>query len=249
MSFEVKIEVFEGPFDLLLQLIMKQELDIHEVPVARITDAFLEHVESAGRLDLETATEFLLIAATLLLIKARSLLPEAPEEAGEEREDPESERVFLVEKLAEYKKFSNAADWLEARYSEHGWYLPRKREMEEDYATLYPDPFEGVELSKLAGALVDLLAEWAMVGVDTTYIAPIRVSVTERMEAVRALLGAEGKTVFSELVAACSSRIEVIATFLAVLELAKRGEARLSQRRMFGEITITAREREESSAA
>lgn len=248
MSFEVKIEVFEGPFDLLLQLIMKQELNIHEVPVARITDAFLKHISGAARLDLETATDFLLTAATLLLIKARSLLPESPE-AEAEVEDPESASFFLVGKLAEYKKFSNVADWLEGRYSEHGWYLPRTRELEEDYALLYPDPFEGVELVRLAGAMVEMLSGWAKSGVDITYIAPIRVSVAERIEAVRERLRAEGSTTFTELAASCSSKIELIATFLAVLELAKRREARLSQKRLFGEITITAREGEETSAA
>ncbi len=247
MSFEVKIEVFEGPFDLLLQLIMKQELNIHEVPIARITDSFIEHVESAGRLDLDTATEFLVIAATLLLIKARSLLP-GPEEESE-GEDSESARVFLVEKLAEYKKFSNAADFLERRYAEHGWYLPRLRELEEDYAILYPDPFEGVGIARLGEALMGLLVEWAREGVDTTYVAPIRVSVAERVESLRSLIEAQGQAKFSELAAACSSKIEVIATFLAILELAKRGEVTLTQRRVFGEITITRREREESSAA
>ena len=85
MSFEVKIEVFEGPFDLLLQLIMKQELDIHEVPVAQITASFLEHIDATETIDLDTATEFVLIAATLLLIKARSLLPR-DEEEGEAEE-------------------------------------------------------------------------------------------------------------------------------------------------------------------
>ena len=89
MSFEVKIDVFEGPFDLLLQLIMKQELDIHEVPVAAITSAFIEQIESSPELDLDTATEFLLIAATLLLIKARSLLPQ-PED---DRELPKNRRT------------------------------------------------------------------------------------------------------------------------------------------------------------
>lgn len=248
MSFEVKIEVYEGPFDLLLQLIMKQELDIHEVPIAQITRAFLEHIEGAAGLDLDSATEFLLIAATLLLIKARSLLPR-PEEELEEAEETETAQEYLVDRLIEYKKFSNVADLLENLHAEHGWFLPRMRELEEDYALLYPDPFEGVHISTLAEALMDLLVEWARESVDTTYIAPIRISVAEQIELVRGRLAADGRASFSELVADCRSKIEVIAVFLAVLELCKRGEITLTQRKLFGEIDVKPRERKESSAA
>jgi segregation and condensation protein A len=247
LSFEVKIEIFEGPFDLLLQLIMRQELDIHAVPVAQITGAFLEHMESAAKLDLDTATEFMLIAATLLLIKARSLIPPEAEE-GEAAEETENAREFLVERLIEYKQFSNAADWLQAAYAEHGWYLPRTREMEEDYASLYPDPFEGVGARDLASALMDLLVERATARVDTFYIAPIRVSVAERIEDVRARIAKQGKAKFSELVSECASKLEVIATFLAILELYKRSEIDLKQRRLFGEIDITKREADSNVA-
>ncbi len=248
MSFEVKIEVFEGPFDLLLQLIMKQELDIHEVPIAMITSAFLEHVEGPAGLDLDLATEFLLIAATLLLIKARSLLPR-PEEEQDEADDPETAREYLVERLVEYKKFSNAADLLERLHAEHGWYMPRMRELEEDYSRLYPDPFEGVPASHLAEALMVALVEWARDSVEVSYIAPIRVSIAERIESVRSRLLSEGHARFSELIEECRSKIEVIATFLAVLELCKRREVTIKQKKIFGEIFVKLREGEESSVA
>jgi len=236
LSFEVKIEVFEGPFDLLLQLIMKQELDIHEVPVAQITAAFLEHIEAAETIDLDTATEFVLIAATLLLIKARSLLPQ--DEEGEEADETENAREFLIERLIEYKQYSNAADWLADAYAEHGWFVPRAREMEEDYSSLYPDPFEGVEARDLAASLMDLLVERATEKIDTTHIAPIRISVAERLVEVRKRLGAEGKMKFSALISDCSSKLEVIATFLAILELFKRREVTLKQRKLFGDIEV-----------
>jgi segregation and condensation protein A len=247
VAFEVKIEVFEGPFDLLLQLIMRQELEISEVPVARITQSFLEHMEAAPRFDLDTATEFLLIAATLLLIKARSLIP--PTEEMEGAEEPERAREFLIEKLIEYRQFASVAEVLADRYAEHGWYLPRSRELEDDYASLYPDPFEGVIASELAGTLVDLLIQSASDRVDTSYIAPIRISVRERLEEIRGLLSDAGQARFSELVASCGSKIEVIATFLAILELCKRGEVTLRQRKIFGDIEIRSREGETSSAA
>jgi segregation and condensation protein A len=248
LSFNVKIEVFEGPFDLLLQLIMRQELDIHEVPVAQITAAFLDHINGATELDLDSATEFLLIAATLLLIKARSLLPGTEEEL-EEDEESESARLYLIDRLIEYKKFSNVADFLEKLHADNGWYLPRMRELEDDYANLYPDPFEGVHISAVAQVLTDMLVEWARDTVDTTYIAPIRVSVAEQLEKVHRILTDSGQVKFSELVSDCRSKIEVIAMFLAVLELCKRGEVKLTQRKLFGEIDIKVRERKESSVA
>ena len=247
MSFEVKIEVFEGPFDLLLQLITRQELDIYRVPVAQITDSFIRHIEEAEQFDLDTATDFLLIAATLLLIKARSLLPSGEDEP--EAGEPEGAREFLIERLVEYKTFSGAADWLTERYSQEGWYTPRLREIEADYAGLYPDPFEGADVSLLACTLLDLLVDRTGSTVDIGYIAPIRVSVAEYMDRVRQELYPGGSATFGRLVEKCTTKIELIATFLAVLELYKRGEILLSQRRLFGEIKLTARGNGESDVA
>lgn len=248
MSFEVSIDAYEGPFDLLLQLIMKQELDIHQIPVAQITAAFLEHLEGSAGLDLDAATEFLLIAATLLLIKTRSLLPR-PEEEEEEAEESETAREYLIDRLIEYKQYQTAAEWLERLYGEHGWYLPSLKELADGYSHLYPDPFEGVSAESLPAALIGLLAERTAERVDTSFIAPIKISVAEHIERVRSVLARESATTFSRLVAACRSKIEVIATFLAILELYKRGEASLSQRRLFGEIDIRSREVEKNSAA
>ncbi|MHB8897038.1 MAG: segregation and condensation protein A [Candidatus Geothermincolia bacterium] len=241
MSFEVQIEVFQGPFDLLLQLIMKQELNIHEVPVAQITTSFLEYIEGDGELDLDTATEFMLIAATLLLIKARSLLP-PDEDEFEAADESENAREFLIERLLEYKQYSNAADWLQDAYAEHGWYMPRLRELEDDYSSLYPDPFEGVSEREMARALMDLLVERATERVDTTFIAPIRISVAERIEDLRGRIEREGHARFSTLVTECATKLEVIATFLAILELFKRGEVLLAQKKIFGDIDIRKRE-------
>lgn len=247
MSFEVKIEVFEGPFDLLLQLIMKQELDICEVPVAKITASFIEHMDGSP-LDLDTATEFLLIAATLLLIKTRALLPR-PDEDGGTCEESETAHEFLVERLIEYKQYQTASEWLEGRYGEHGWYVPSLKELADGYSHLYPDPFEGVSVQSLPAALVGMLSERTVERVDTSYIAPIKISVAEHIERVRGELARERVTTFSRLVADCRSRIELIATFLAILELYKRGEALLSQRKLFGEIEVKSREVEKNSAA
>ena len=248
MSFDVKIEVFEGPFDLLLQLITNHELSVNEVPVAQITSSFLEHIQEASDLDLDTATEFLLIAATLLLIKARSLLPPLEEETDEE-DDPESAREDLVDRLLEYKTFSNASEWLVDQYARNGWYTPRLREMEEDYSQLYPDPFEGVKVSGLSQALMELLIDRAPVPVDTSHIAPIKVSVAEHIGRVRATINDVGQTTFRELISGCRSKLEVIATFLAILELYKSGEVTLTQRKRFGKIEVKKVEGEKDSVA
>ncbi len=236
MSFDVRIEVFEGPFDLLLQLILRKELDICDVPIADITDSYISHIQSAPRLDLETATEFLLIAATLLLMKARTVLDYRDGKIAEEETETVSNE--LAEKLINYSKFKNAAEWLEARYAEHGLCFPTMRELESAYSNLYPDPFEGVKADKLAATLIDLLLENPQAIVDTSYIAPIRVSITEHINRIRRILKDKPTTSFSEITRKLTSKIEVIAAFLAVLELFKNGEISLKQPRIFGEIEI-----------
>lgn len=248
MAFDVKIESFEGPFDLLLGLIMKQELDIQEVPISQITAAYLEHVEALPEFDLDSATEFLLIAATLLYIKAHSLLPSPEDEIGAAEEAGDA-LEYLAERLIEYKQFSNAAEWLAGAYAVHGLFSPRLRELEEDYACLYPDPFEGVSIESLPEALMELLMERAPFPVDTTYIAHVRISVAKHIQIVRERLSAEEETTFGKLIEGYESKLEVIATFLAVLELYKEGELKLSQRRPFGEIAIKKLDKDESSAA
>lgn len=236
MSFDVKIEVFEGPFDLLLQLILRRELDICDVPIADITDSYIAHIQSAPRLDLETATEFLIIAASLLLIKARALL----EFRGRKGADEETETVTgeLAEKIIKYSKFRNAADWLGVRYAEHGLCFSTMRELESAYSSLYPDPFGGITADKLASTLIDLLLENLPAIVDTSYIAPIRVSVAEHINKIRDILKTNPKTSFSEITRGLATKIEIIAAFLAVLELFKDGEISVRQPRIFGEIEI-----------
>lgn len=248
MSFQVKIEIFEGPFDLLLQLILRQELDIHEVPIAQITSSYLEHLEDLEELDLESTTEFLVIAATLLLIKARSLLP-STEQEPDLTEDSENARDYLIDRLVEFKQFQNASEWLAGLYAEHGWYLPTLRELEMDYSYLYPDPFEGVRIDDLGRVLMDLFVDRARDQVDTSYIAPIKVSVAQHIDRISSALKEREKTSFSKLAESCESTMDVIAAFLAVLELYKRGRLSMSQRRPFGDIIIKRREGERSSAA
>jgi segregation and condensation protein A len=202
-------------------------------------------MDTAG-MDLESATEFLVTAATLLLLKARSLLP--GDEEPEEMEETEAAREQLLERLLAYRKYQEAAGWLGDAYAEHGWYSPSLKELYVEYSSLYPDPFARVSSDELGPALVELLLLKTEERVDTTFIAPIRVSVSEQVERVREVLSAEGKTTFTLLTAKCETKIELIAMFLAVLELFKRGELTFSQRRIFSEIDIKAKEGEKSVA-
>lgn len=246
MDFQVKIEVFEGPFDLLLQLILSDELDIHKVPIALITDSYIEHIEKIDNFDLDSATEFLLIAATLLLLKARSLFPQEEEEALEE---VESSAEVLADRLVEYKKYSNVSRWLEEHYALNGLFTPRFKELETDYSSLYPDPFEGVSVENLSLVLLELLSRRAESQVDTSHIAPIRVSVAKRIEEVRKILESSESVSFKELAHQCKSRIELVATFLAILELYKSCEIDLEQRKLYGDIRIRRKKGVENNAA
>ncbi|MBN1289604.1 MAG: segregation/condensation protein A [Actinobacteria bacterium] len=245
MSFKIKIEVFEGPFDLLLKLILRQELDIHQVPIADITSAFMEHIKESPVIDLDTATEFLIITSTLLLIKARSLIRATGLEDQIE-EESEQAKDSLVNSLIKYKTFSNAGMWLEEAYARNGWYLPSMREVEAEYAELYPDPFEGVKIEDLAQAIIEMLIRNVGVEVDTSYIAKVRISVEEHKLRVREFMRDNQSTTFSALIEECRSKTEIIGTFLALLELFKRGEITLRQSKPFSEIGVKVTESEKS---
>ncbi|MDD5748552.1 MAG: segregation/condensation protein A [Actinomycetota bacterium] len=235
MDFSVSIGVFEGPFDLLLQLILKNEVSIYSVPIARITDDYLKHLEIAQVVDLDSATEFILIASTLLLIKASSLIPA---EEGEELIEAENAREFLVDRLTEYKKFSDIAAEFERIYEREGCFAPTMRELETDYSALYPDPFDGITVDILSETIIELFSKRALRKVDTSHIAPIRVSIEEKMVAVRKAISKSKRIKFSDVVQGCDSKIELIAFFLAILELYKEKEIEIKQKKLFGEIEI-----------
>jgi segregation and condensation protein A len=234
VSYLVKLEVFEGPFDLLLHLIGRKEIDIYQVSVAEITDDYLRYIQDMQRLDLEVATEFLLIAATLLKLKSDSLLP-APEKEGEEV-SPAELREELLWRLVQYQKFRNAAAELASRLEREERYYYREVDLEEPFRDLVPDVLRHLTLEKLVRAARELVQ--AEEEVDVSYIAPIRVNVSDFMDRVRRVLAERGRTTFRELTADCALRIEIIATFLALLELYKREEVDISQAVRFGDIEV-----------
>ncbi len=236
MPYQVKLRVFEGPFDLLLHLIGRKEIDIYEISIAEITDEYLAYIESMRELDLEVATEFLLIAATLLKLKSDSLLP-APEKEVEDLA-PQELREELLWRLVEYQKFRNAAEELAGRLEREERYYYRQVDLEEPFRDLVPDVLRGLTLEMLAAAAREFAQ--GEDEVDVGYIAPIRVKVEDFMQRVRRALERGGRTTFRELTRDCALRIEVIAFFVALLELFKREEIDLRQATRFGDIEIYA---------
>jgi len=229
-SYCVKLESFEGPLDLLLHLIKKEEIDIYDIPIAHITLQYLSYIEMMQMLDLDVAGEFLVMAATLMRIKAKMLLPAGPEEE-EEEEDPREE---LVRRLLEYKRFKEAAQTLKEREDQ------MRRVFERGFSEI---AFENGEAELEEANLFDLLdalraALARTVEPPAHEVESDRLNVIRRIEEVWEVLRSRGKVRFSELLEACRTRMEMIGTFISVLELIKSGRAGAVQRSVFGEIWI-----------
>lgn len=240
MPYQIRIQAFEGPFDLLLHLIAKRELDIYEVSLAEITEEYLAHLRRMEDLDLEVATEFLVVAATLIEIKAARLLPGPP--ADDEEALALSDRDLLIARLLEYRAFKDAADRLRALMADNAGSIGRGAGPGPEFANLAPDLMARVSPADLRTLAAAALSDKAIPHVDVSHIAPIRVSVTEAIGEIAALLEEQPRATFRELTRNCRARIEVIVRFLAVLELVKRGTADVAQAGTFGEIVVLRRE-------
>lgn len=238
MGYEVSTPVFEGPFDLLLHLILKEEVDLWEISLARIVDAFCAEVEHFETVDLELTTEFLLIAATLVELKARRLLPGRDDVEIDEELWRFEERDLLLARLLECKTFQDAAQILHARMLEARESVARVVGPEEPFRSLAPDPLERVSLDQLLAAAQRGLAPKPSEEVDTEHVAPIRASVRDAIETVLALLPDHGAVRFRELVFGVREKLEIIVRFLAVLELFKQGVVDLEQVENFGELVV-----------
>jgi segregation and condensation protein A len=242
-GLRIRLATFEGPLDLLLHLIKRDEVDIYDIPIAHITHQYLETIRTMRLLDLEVAGEFLVMAATLMRIKARLLLPPSPlEEAGEEG-DPREE---LVQRLLEYRKFKEVS--LTLRGHEERRALVRPKGYTPRVESNEPLPLKPTSLFQLMDALRAVLHRMDDESVHEVVLPPV--TVEERMEAVRAALRTAwgGQVRFAELVEDCRTRIEVIATFMALLELVRLGELAARQYEEFGEIWLFACEPDSAGA-
>lgn len=238
MAYAVSTPVFEGPFDLLLHLILQEEVDIHEVSLQRIVEAYLGELDRMKTLDLEIATEFLLIAATLIDLKARRLLPTGDDGELDEELALWEERDILLARLLDCKTFKDVSavmsDLIERAELSH----PRLAGPDERFESLLPDLLEGVSPLRLRRAFLRATEPKAPVSIDLFHVAPIRASVADALEELARVLPTRGKATFRELVAGISDRIEVVVRFLAILELFKQGRVELVQAERFGEIAI-----------
>jgi segregation and condensation protein A len=235
-EYKVELEVFEGPLDLLLYLIRKEELDIYNIPIERITSRYMEYLDLMRMLDLNIAGEFIVMAATLMMIKSRMLLPadERPE-MEEEEEDP---RWELVRQLVEYKKFKDAAAHLQEReiHQENVFAMGPAGE---------PDAWAGdqgvaiqdVGLFDLISAFKDVLRRARPE--EFGEILGDQFTVADKIDAIlRAMRGA-GETLFTDLFGEGASRHEIICIFLALLELIRLRQVRVAQREAFGDIVVS----------
>ncbi|MBH0202783.1 MAG: segregation/condensation protein A [Nitrospira sp.] len=235
LPYQVRIENFEGPLDLLLHLIKKNEINIYDIPVAMIAQQYLEYLEAMEVLNLNVAGDFLVMAATLLQIKSKMLLP-VDETADDEEEGPDP-REELVRRLLEYKAFKEAARqlddqekvWCETFWREHA--LSVEEEVEEDL------PLENVSLFDLVDALKDVLERNP--GSRLIEIAPDNLTVRERMNLILETLEGKDSVSFVALFEGSSHRLVVVVTFLALLELMRLRVARVFQAETFGPILVS----------
>jgi segregation and condensation protein A len=235
-EYKVKFEVFEGPLDLLLYLIKKEEVDIYEVNLTRLAEQFIEYIDTMRLLDLEIAGEFLVMAATLMYIKSRELLPvdqRAETDGEDEGEDP---RWELIRQLVEYKKFKDAAaqlQTLEARQADTFARIPGKIEFEEERPSARPE----VSIFDLVNA-VNAILKRVNKREDLRDIFEDKWTVSEKIEHLMKSMRERGVLKFSELFAGVTTRTEVVVTFLALLELIRLKQLTALQREAFGEIEI-----------
>jgi segregation and condensation protein A len=234
-EYKVKFEVFEGPLDLLLYLIKKEEVDIYEVNLTGLATQFIEYIDTMRMLDLEIAGEFLVMAATLMYIKSRELLPvdqQAQVEGEDEGEDP---RWELIRQLVEYKKFKDAAaqlQVLEARQEDIFPRTPGKLEFETE-----PPTRPEASIFDLVNAVNIVLKRFTKRD-DLRDIFEDKWTVSEKIEHLMRLLSERVNLRFSELFEGVTSRSEVVVTFLALLELIRLKQLIAAQREAFGEIDI-----------
>jgi segregation and condensation protein A len=238
VPYEVSTPVFEGPFDLLLHLITKDQVDIYEVNLGQIVDVFLAELERMTHLDLDVATEFLLIAAVLVELKSRRLLPGRDDIDLDEEFALWEERDLLLSRLLECKTFKDAAAELQRLMNRAERSVPRQAGLEDPFIGLVPDLLAGVTTAKLRAACLRALSPAVQPHVDLDHVAPVRASVRDAVDELLIELPQLGRATFRQLTAGIEEKLAVIVRFLAVLELYKQGAVELEQATLFGELRV-----------
>lgn len=250
MSFRVSTQVYSGPFDLLLQLVTRQKVDIGAISISEVAEQYLAEVERIEALDLDVASDFLLVAATLLDIKAASLVPqETPSKSVDDDEDDEdleelsaldgdALREVLIQRLIAYKQFKGAAAALGARMQAESRMHPRVAGPDPEFLGLMPDYLAGITLRGLAVICADLDGKRQTFLLEAEHVAPHRVPLDLTVASVDRFTMAHQTCTFRELLDGDATTEQLVVTFLAMLELAKRGSLTLSQDEIFGTIQI-----------
>lgn len=235
MSYKIKLEIFEGPLDLLLYLIRKDDIDIADIPIAQITEQYLQYIEMMKMLDLDIVGDFLVMAATLMQIKSRMLLPPDPDAAQEEAIDPRDE---LAQRLLEYKKFKEIAETLKDKEIERFDLFSRgvdgelTRQLKEDAKEVY---FEA-SLFDLITALSDALKRAPEEVIHE--IIKEEFTVEQKIHEILHCVLDQNQVLLKDLFEKARSKVEIVVTFLAVLELIRLKEIKVVQKKLFGDIEI-----------
>ena len=238
VAIDVATPVYEGPFDLLLHLILREEVDIHEISLSTIVDAYLAELLKMQELDLEVATEFLLIAATLIELKTRRLLP------GREAVDLDDElalweeRDLLLARLLECKTFKDVAKILATFVDDADRVYGRAVGPDERFSEVAPDLLEGLTIEKLERGFISAITPRKRDELSLYHISPIRFTVAEAVEELMEDIARVGNTSFRALTTGLVERLEIVVRFLAILEMYKQGFIELDQVDRFGDITV-----------
>ncbi len=228
-----KFGEFEGPLDLLLFLIKKSEINIYDIPIAQITKQYLKYIEYAVKINLDNITEFYVMAATLLYIKSRMLLP-VEINLDDEFEDPRQE---LVDRLIEYQKYKKFAELIADKEKESEWVIERKKKQR-----ILPFPedenlWDEIDVWDLLQTFSNIVSSLSAAKVINLYE---EVSLNEKISLINELLEKEGEFLFTDLIIKPESVMEFVCAFLAILEMVKTKSILIFQNRMFGDIRIKA---------
>ena len=248
MSYKVNTATYSGPFDLLLQLVSRQKVAIGSISISEVADQYLAEVDAMEELDLDVASDFVLVASTLLDMKAHALVPQDVSLKSSYDEDeyddeldglsPDEAREVLIARLIAYKQFRNAGAALGSRMEAESYMFPRSVGPDPDFLYLMPDYLEGITLRSLAVICADIDSKRETFLLEAEHVAPKRLPVALTVASVDRLTRSKGKVTFSELLDGQDTPEIVVANFLAVLELFKRGLVRVQQDVIFGEIEI-----------
>ena len=248
MSYKVNTATYSGPFDLLLQLVSRQKVAIGSISISEVADQYLAEVDAMEELDLDVASDFVLVASTLLDMKAHALVPQDVSLKSSYDEDeyddeldglsPDEAREVLIARLIAYKQFRNAGAALGSRMEAESYMFPRSVGPDPDFLNLMPDYLEGITLRSLAVICADIDSKRETFLLEAEHVAPKRLPVALTVASVDRLTRSKGKVTFSELLDGQDTPEIVVANFLAVLELFKRGLVRVQQDVVFGEIEI-----------